>query len=331
MILVDFNNLAYRALFVSLGINKGATHPEQYGGLCTHILLKSIRACEERFKTMYGDIVVCKDYPWTWRNRLYPFYKKQRKRDEHTLNWSAYWPFQKEQFAALKMFGYNTIEVENVEADDCIAVLSRTPNEKHLIVSQDKDFLQLVNNDSIHFYKPIDDEYITQNENRDNDLIMHILIGDKVDNIPSIKGNTQYSKEFLQYLQDNNLETPNIFGLEWSQLQEQYEDFFNNYSTPFALGNFGPKSAEKFIENLNENLDSNELIKKRFYENKTLIDLNEIPDEVVATITLDKVEKGYFDKDKAKDFCNKWNLNQLKELFNLSENIFNAWLEKAKN
>jgi 5'-3' exonuclease len=88
--------------------------------------------------------------------------------------------------------------VDKVEADDVIAVLSKTfPkkfNSKVFIVSTDKDFIQLVNDDVI-VYRPIEKDFYNNDlvlkkfgVLTENFIIYKTLLGDNSDKVQGIKG-----------------------------------------------------------------------------------------------------------------------------------------------
>ena len=105
------------------------------------------------------------------------------------------------------------VSVDNIEADDAMAYIAKQllPESNHIIMSTDKDFLQLVN-DKISvwsptkkkLYKPdnLKEEYdISAN----NFLTYRLLEGDKSDNIPGVMGVGLKTaiKRFPQLLNEN--------------------------------------------------------------------------------------------------------------------------------
>jgi DNA polymerase-1 len=64
-----------------------------------------------------------------------------------------------------KTLPVKTISIDKVEADDIISYLSNVvvnkPEDKVFIVSSDKDFIQLVN-DNVIVYRPMEKEYYTE-------------------------------------------------------------------------------------------------------------------------------------------------------------------------
>ena len=87
-----------------------------------------------------------------------------------------------------------TISIDQIEADDVIAYLSSYFKQKVIVLSTDKDFLQLVS-DRVSVYSPSKKKMYTPNSLFDetgiwceNFIIYKALLGDKSDNIDGIKG-----------------------------------------------------------------------------------------------------------------------------------------------
>ena len=98
----------------------------------------------------------------------------------------------------LKTLPIKVISVDNVEADDVIAFLSKEipqdPKDKVFIVSSDRDYIQLINPNTI-LYRPIEKEYYTEQTvveqfqiKAENFLTYKTLMGDNSDKIPGVKG-----------------------------------------------------------------------------------------------------------------------------------------------
>lgn len=87
-----------------------------------------------------------------------------------------------------------TISIDQIEADDVIAYLSSYFKNKVIILSNDKDFLQLVS-DRVNVYLPTKKKMYTPESLFDetgiwceNYIIYKALLGDKSDNIEGIRG-----------------------------------------------------------------------------------------------------------------------------------------------
>jgi hypothetical protein len=98
----------------------------------------------------------------------------------------------------LKCLPVRTVAIDKAEADDIIAyysdILPKAHGSKVFIVSSDKDFIQLVNDDVI-VYRPIEKEYYTKDTVKekfgvlaDNFILYKILLGDNSDKVAGVKG-----------------------------------------------------------------------------------------------------------------------------------------------
>lgn len=97
-------------------------------------------------------------------------------------------------YSYLQNLPLTTISIDKIEADDVIAYLSSYFKEKCVILSNDRDFLQLVS-DRVSVYLPTKKKMYTP-ENLleetgiwcENYIIYKSLLGDKSDNVSGIKG-----------------------------------------------------------------------------------------------------------------------------------------------
>lgn len=328
MILVDFSNLVYRSLFSSIAINKGASTSDQYGGLMLHMLLQSIEFVKNSYNE-YGEVVLCIDSPVTWRSDIYPMYKRNRVKDPK-IDWQEFSKFFANLLNDLKhCFSYYMFRVDNVEADDIIYHLAvHNPQESHLIVSEDKDFIQLLKYPNIKLYRPVKKEFVVS-EDVNKYMLHHICLGDKADNIPTIMDNVKLSSEFIEFLKANNI----AYSHPSSTLNPKFEDvkiqeYYDKGNPIWKNGGFGPKTCEKFLENNSYN-DFDFKIQQRFRENRLLIDLSYIPEEYSIKISkVCKFEKKDIDKQKQNEFFSKWKLVSLRSAMNLDNpESFNDWFK----
>jgi hypothetical protein len=139
----------------------------------------------------------------SWRKEIYPEYKAARKknREKSTLDWNNFFlTSNKIQEELKENFAYPVISVERAEADDIIGSLihqcSQTPLdqrfdsvlhlwEKVIIISSDKDFLQLQKYDNVRQYSPIRRQFLTCDNPR-RYLFEHICRGDVSDGVPNV-------------------------------------------------------------------------------------------------------------------------------------------------
>jgi len=129
-----------------------------------------------------GILIAC-DSPNVWRKDLYEGYKAHRD----DLRDDKYEEVKQVIIELGNFFKNNTsipaISVKKAEADDIIAVATRISTQNNIIVSNDKDFIQLIN-DKTKLYSPTTREERTT-QNKDFELFEKCIRGDAGDNIPS--------------------------------------------------------------------------------------------------------------------------------------------------
>ena len=106
-----------------------------------------------------------------WRREKFPPYKGTRKadREKSQLDWPTIFNAISTVRQELEeYFPYRVIQVVGAEADDIIATLARTfcQQEKIVIVSADKDFVQLLRYTGVSLYSPLHDELKMSDETR---------------------------------------------------------------------------------------------------------------------------------------------------------------------
>ena len=191
-ILVDYNQVILASLFASIGNHTDVAADES---IIRHMFLNSIRSNRKKFTEEYGEIVVCCDGKNTWRKEAYPYYKANRKagRDKSGMDWNALFEIMNNIRSEIdEYFPYKVIHIEHCEADDVIgAVINEygselnIGSEKFLILSADKDFIQLQKYANVDQYDPIRKRWI-RSDSPVNYLNEHILKGDTGDGVPNI-------------------------------------------------------------------------------------------------------------------------------------------------
>jgi hypothetical protein len=134
-------------------------------------------------------VIAC-DGQTYWRREVFPFYKSNRKknRDASGHDWQSIFDCMKKIREELKQHSpYKVIGATGAEADDIIGVLCRQygDSEKIMILSSDKDFVQLQTNPNIKQYSPTLKKFIKTDDpiRQLNELIVR---GDSGDGIPNI-------------------------------------------------------------------------------------------------------------------------------------------------
>ena len=185
-ILVDLNQVLISNLMKQIATTPKSELDEN---LIRHMVLNSLRSYAKQFKSQYGDIIIACDSKKYWRREIFPFYKAHRKKDRENsgLDWHLIFETLNKIRDELKLyFPYRVLEVEGAEADDIIAVLTArmSPNENILILSSDKDFVQLQKYPNVFQYSPILKRFVTTADPKQF-IKEHILRGDRGDGIPN--------------------------------------------------------------------------------------------------------------------------------------------------
>lgn len=186
MILIDLNQVLISNLMQQIGSNPKMKLDEP---LIRHMVLNSLRSYAKQFKSKYGDIVVACDSKKYWRRDIFPFYKAHRKSDREKSEFDWHLIFQtlnKIRDELKENFPYKVIEVEGAEADDVIGVLTArlAAHEEILILSSDKDFVQLQKYQNVVQYSPILKRFV-KTEDPLEYIKEHIIRGDRGDGIPN--------------------------------------------------------------------------------------------------------------------------------------------------
>ena len=239
MILIDNSQLFFSSYF-----SHGHATGEVNDNLVRHTLLSQYARINDKYRSRFGDIVICNDADNYWRKDIYPGYKQQRK-EQKEKNTDVDWKHLYETFDRVRdeirdNLPYKSIRVSRCEADDIIYVLCKhfSPKEKMLIVSSDKDMVQLMKFNNVSIYSPKTDSVIKGISNIDEILFAHVLRGDSSDNIPNVLTNTD---DFLV-----------------KKIRQK------------------PMTAKRIVEFTN---DPSLINKENLKRNKTLIDMSYIPEE----------------------------------------------------
>ena len=149
-------------------------------------VLNTLRMYRTKFVAEFGELILCCDDRKTWRKEIFPNYKASRKKTRAAT--SIDWDNLYECLNILKgelteWFPYKLIQVEKAEADDIIAILVGLINERNLILSSDKDFVQL-HQFNVRQYSPMQKKFV-EGDAKWN-LHEKIIKGDVGDGVPNI-------------------------------------------------------------------------------------------------------------------------------------------------
>lgn len=247
MIIVDLNQVMLSNLLMQLGNHTNAQLEEN---MVRHMVLNSLRSYRKKFSEDYGELVIACDNSNYWRKKIFPYYKANRKKsiENSELNWKSIFECMNKIRAELKeFFPYRVIEIESAEADDIIGTLvtefgsSLNTGEKILILSGDKDFIQLHRFANVKQYDPTRKKWISHDD-PSKFLKEHIMKGDAGDGVPNI------------------LSSDNCFVVGERQ-------------RPLTA-----KKIEKFMEIDPTKLETS--VSRNYFRNAQLIDLSYTPEEI---------------------------------------------------
>ena len=186
MILVDFNQVVISNFMIQVGAHTNIHLDES---MLRHMILNAIRSYRQKFVDEFGELVICCDSKRYWRKEVFPFYKASRKKDRQSsgVDWNTmFTTLNKVRQELMDVFPYKTILIDGAEADDIIGCIARNvTNEKILILSSDKDFIQLHTNPNVKQYSPVLKKFV-RHEHPEIYLKEHIVKGDRGDGIPNI-------------------------------------------------------------------------------------------------------------------------------------------------
>jgi len=167
-------------------------------------------------------------------------------RSKSDLDWDAIFEVLNKIKAEFKdNLPYKYLEVYGAEADDIIATLVKNKKEPIMIVSGDKDFIQLQKYSDVNQFSPILKKYVN-GYNPDTYIKEHILKGDTSDGVPNVLS------------PDNTF----VDGLRQKPLTK--------------------KKIENWLDaNIDDLPDE---VKRNYQRNETLISLDKIPSELETEI-----------------------------------------------
>jgi len=186
MIIIDMNQITLASLMMDMNMRKSNEVDE---GMVRHMILNSIRLYRTQFTKDYGEVVLTYDSKHYWRREYFPNYKAMRKRgrEKDNKDWDTIFGVLNKIKAEFKNnLPYKYLEVYGAEADDIIATLCKSnQDEKIMIISGDKDFIQLHKYPKVKQYSPILKKYVNDH-NPTTYIKEHILKGDTSDGVPNV-------------------------------------------------------------------------------------------------------------------------------------------------
>ena len=275
MIIIDMNQISLASLMMDLNMRKSNEVDE---GMVRHMILNSIRLHRSDFYKEFGEVVLTYDSKHYWRRDYFPNYKQNRKkgREKDNKDWDAIFGcLNKIKAEFKKNLPYKYFEVYGAEADDIIATLCKhNQNEKIMIVSGDKDFIHLHKYPNVKQYSPILKKMVN-GHNPNTYIKEHILKGDTSDGIPNVLS------------QDDTF----IDGIRQRPL--------------------GRNKIENWLDMHIDDLPSE--VKRNYQRNNTLINLDNVPEELEKEIMVSFSEAPCGDRSK---LLNYFIQSRLKNLTN---------------
>lgn len=187
MIIIDLNQVMISTFMSQIGNHTNVKVEED---LLRHMILNCIRSYIKKFKEEYGEVVIACDDRHYWRRQVYPYYKANRRksRENSEIDWNVVFESLNKIREELKTyFPYRVIQADGAEADDVIGTLVEqfgNSSEKILILSGDKDFVQLQTYMNVRQYDPVRKKFVEHND-PSRFVKEQIMRGDVGDGVPN--------------------------------------------------------------------------------------------------------------------------------------------------
>lgn len=265
MILVDYSQTSLNAILSFQRELRGGD--EEIVNLVRHIILSTLQSYKKKYGKEYGELVICCDGRDYWRRDFFPHYKANRKkaREASGLPFKLIFDTMSQMREDLaKHFPYKVLHLDRAEADDIIAVISEYTQEnlliqegleetpqKVLIISSDHDFKQLHRFNNVRQWSPRVKKFIVAEKNYMTTGHIEHIVKASDDGIPNI------------------LSPDDIF------LQEGVRQ---SVVSAKRLAEFVDLGEEAY------RACRNEIEKRNWHRNSTLIDFRFIPEDIKTNI-----------------------------------------------
>lgn len=286
-LIIDASNIYHRSFWMASKMT--ASDDNEIGNFHAYIFLKSLKSYNDKFKP---HKIYC-----VWDKKQQPHvpcfrkviaadtYKTNRDKDKSKEVYEEYEVVE----SFINALGCYNVFPFSLEGDDVIAFLCKNLVGKKLIISSDKDLLQLINSE-VSFYdvnkKAIIDainfeQFVDVSLN--NYVQYKCLIGDPADNIPRICSPAKAKKVLSNALQLNE------------QQQQQYS---LNYALTDLKDSYSRQQGEmdqmhEYFKQLNASSNFNEFLKLCSKYNMTSI-----------ADKKDEWQQGFFSRNKMIDIVN---------------------------
>lgn len=225
-----------------------------------HCVLQVIKSHVQNNKMLYPMTIICVDnhHGGYWRKKIASYYKFRRKEKRDTSGWDYEKIFNCMSIVISELkenMPYVVMDKDGIEADDHIAVLTQYFTDRGvavLITSSDSDFTQLQSLPKVRQYSPMQKKPVEpKHGSPENDLKFKVIKGDKKDGIASYRADSDhYTKDGVRAPSISAKQLKLLMGLSYDEMKNVLTD-------------------EEYA---------------RILENKELLDLFAIPDEIKTTI-----------------------------------------------
>jgi len=235
MILVDMNQVMIANMMMQIGNHQNAQIDES---MLRHMILNTLRYNRKKFNDEFGELIICCDDGNYWRRQIYPYYKAGRKkaRESSELDWNAIFQALNTIRDEIKeFFPYKVLQIDTCEADDIIGTIVHkegtllNSGEPILVLSGDKDYIQLHKYANVKQYDPVRKRWIS-NSNPEKYLSEHLLKGDSGDGVPNV---LSADNAFVMGIRQRPITKKRI--AEWADINNMSDEVKRNYMRNKAM------------------------------------------------------------------------------------------------
>jgi 5'-3' exonuclease len=320
----DGHNLFHR----QINMTNRALGIDSMIGMALHMILNSMK---KEYSKWNGTHTVFYMEGRSWRKDVYPEYKAHRKvafaqqtakeQEDHKILVEAF-----DDFAEYldKKTNITVLQNPNAEADDMIAIfIEAHPNDRHVLISSDSDFFQLLRFPNVMLYDPVKDIQIKREGIFDDDgnrlsftvgSNAKIKVGKKDPDFECDPEWYEYAL-FLKCIRGDS--TDNIFTAypgvreKGTKTQVGILEAFDDKGKGYSWNNF---MLQKWLDHKG----NEQRVKERYEFNRSLIDLSLIPNNVKTECLLLIAEETGRKNIPAVEigmafmkFCGKWALTRI--------------------
>jgi|TARA_B100001093_G_scaffold384933_1_gene370739 hypothetical protein len=253
MIIMDMNQITLASLMMHLNMTK-TDEPDE--NMVRHMILNSIRMYRSQFNKEYGEIVLTYDSKHYWRRDFFPNYKAGRRkgREKDSKDWDLIFGVLNKIKAEFKdNLPYKYLEVYGAEADDIIATLCKNfcNDDKIMIVSGDKDFIQLQKYSNVTQYSPILKKYVNGHDPVTY-IKEHILKGDTSDGVPNVLSPDNTFVDGMRQRPLGKKKIENWLDIDIDDLQDEVKRNYQRNDTLINLDKIPKELESEIMVNYNE-------------------------------------------------------------------------------